>query len=242
MKPILSAILVAMAATVGVTDPQGTPIPNDPFTLRALVRPNSGGHDHDIGRPTGRFVTGADTTVTVQDRTDAAGERQYRYLSSGLGGVDSLFVQGETARDTASATIVLKIADFEELTEGSNYRLIGQTTTHRRNHYGTANTIKKLKMLADSAYADSTWVLEYNDISLMNGGPFDASSRHPWSTPHQTHREGRNVDLRPKSTDGRPLDVEWIRRVVTKLLAGSFLEESRGVNVNSCGNCLSGHT
>jgi hypothetical protein len=120
------------------------------------------------------------------------------------------------------------MGDSEELSDGDHYDLVGQTTIHKKNHFGTKNTLDKLKMLADSAYADSTWVLQYNDIGLVNGGPFDVSSKYPWNSPHQTHREGRNVDMRPKSTDGRPLDVEWVRRVVTKLLAGRFLEESRG--------------
>jgi hypothetical protein len=229
MKPILSAILVATTATVGVTDPQGTPIPNYPFTLRALVRTNSGGHDHDVGRPTGRFVTGADTTVTVQDRTDAAGERQYRYLSSGFGGVDSLFVQGETERDTASATIVLKIADFEELTEGTHYRLIGSfgepgvNSQHRKNHFGTTNLVSRLKALADSVHADSSYVLRFNDMSLQFGGPFDI--RNNWNAPHQTHREGVSVDIDDVDANGKKVEGNYLKKWIQTVAPNATLRD-----------------
>ena len=215
--------------TVKVADSEEKPVSDYDFTMRALVRGASGGHDHSEGRPTGRFVTeDNDTLAELEGKTGADGEAKYKYLCSGIGGVDSICVRGRTPYDTATSLIVIKMGDSEELSDGDHYDLVGQTTIHKKNHFGTKNTLDKLKMLADSAYADSTWVLQYNDIGLVNGGPFDVSSKYPWNSPHQTHREGRNVDMRPKSTDGRPLDVEWVRRVVTKLLAGRFLEESRG--------------
>ncbi|MGH2568836.1 MAG: hypothetical protein ACRDGA_10895, partial [Bacteroidota bacterium] len=88
-------------AVVTVTDLENNPIENYPFTLRALVRPNSGGHDHSSNRPTGRFIKGTDTLTTVNDGAGSDGKRIYTYLSSGIGGVDSLFVKGLTEKDTA---------------------------------------------------------------------------------------------------------------------------------------------
>jgi hypothetical protein len=81
-------------------------------------------------------------------------------------------------------------------------------------------------MLADSAYAYGSWILQYNDISVIYGGPFDYTAN--WNTPHQTHREGRNVDMRPVSTDGRLIRIEWLEKMVTETLKGRILEESPG--------------
>ncbi len=154
------------------------------------------------------------------------GRKTYTYLSSGIGGVDILFVRGTTDKDTASATIDLKITGLEELTDGEHYDLVGETAQHRRNHYGTSNTIQKLRMLADSAFADSSWVLQYNDLSLVNGGSFDSSpSNHPWDTPHQLHREGIHVDMSPNSSGGRRLSADRIRFWVEQRLKGTFEEE-----------------
>ena len=92
----------------------------------ALVRDASGGHDHSEGRPTGRFVTeDNDTLAELEGKTGADGEAKYTYLCSGIGGIDSIFVQGRTPYDTATATILLKMGKFELMTEGEHYDLIG---------------------------------------------------------------------------------------------------------------------
>jgi hypothetical protein len=181
-------------------------------------------------------VKGTDTTATVQDKTDAAGERQYKYLSSGFGGVDSLFVQGETARDTASATIMLKIADFEELTGGAHYRLIGSfgepgvSSQHRKNHFGTTNLVSRLKALADSVHADSSYVLRFNDMSLQFGGPFDI--RNNWNAPHQTHREGVSVDIDDVDGRGRTITVKYLQeKIENPPFKGKFLNEKNHYHI-----------
>ena len=96
--------------------------------------------------------------------------------------------------------------DFELLKDGEHYNLVGKTTTHPVNHYSTKGTIEKLKKLADLANADSSYILQYNDISLKYGGPFDISKTYLWNTPHNTHREGTNVDMRPWSADAKKKD------------------------------------
>ncbi|MBM3301249.1 MAG: hypothetical protein FJY85_15010, partial [Deltaproteobacteria bacterium] len=95
----------------------------------------------------------------------------------------------------------------------------------------TSKTLSRLRQLADSAYAHSKWVLQYNDISLMYGGPFDVGKTRHWDTPHQTHREGRNVDMRPVSVSDDSIDVEWLEKFITNTLKGSFREEARGIQL-----------
>ncbi len=218
--------------TVKVMDANNKPVKDYSFTISALVVPYSGGHDHDNNRPVGRFVkSNNDTLSSFSDKTDENGMRTYTYLSSGFGGIDSIFVKGQTDKDTASVKILLKRDDFQLMQDGERYDLIGAygepgvISQHRVNHYGKQALINKLIQLADSAYADSSYILQYNDMSLVNGGPFDIKNN--WSTPHNTHREGTNVDIRTWSADenNRALDKKYIKRLVTKKFDGKFLDE-----------------
>ncbi|HUI30328.1 MAG TPA: hypothetical protein VLX91_08925, partial [Candidatus Acidoferrales bacterium] len=212
--------------TVTVTDIENNPVPDYPFTLSAFVRPNSGGHDHNTNRPTGKFVTpNNDTLATFQGSTNGDGKATYAYICSGFGGVDSIFVKGKTARDISTATILLQFPGLQELTEGDHYVLVGRTSTHEINHYGTSTTISRLKELADSAYADSSWVLQYNDMSLINGGPFDYKAN--WNTPHQFHREGKNTDMRITSTDGDLISSQWLRDFFKINKYGTVVDEDK---------------
>jgi hypothetical protein len=187
-------------ATVTVTDADNKPVKDYSFSIKALVRANSGGHEHSEDRPTGRFVTVAkETLVAVQAKTESDGKKEFTYLSSGIGGIDSIFVKGTTDKDTASAVIVLKLGDLEDLTDGNHYDLVGEygetdvTSRHRRNHYGKVDLIKKVKALADTIYADKKYELRINDMSLQLGGPFDIYNN--WDTPHQKHRQGVSADI-----------------------------------------------
>ncbi|MCH8872658.1 hypothetical protein IH824_07785 [candidate division KSB1 bacterium] len=217
--------------TVKVTDEKNNPISNYSFTIQALVRQNSGGHDHSDNRPTGRFITPSGAKKSsFEGKTGDDGSAIFTYLSSGIGGIDSIFVRGKSEKDTANAVIKLKMSDFELLKDGEHYNLVGKTTTHPVNHYSTKGTIEKLKKLADLANADSSYILQYNDISLKYGGPFDISKTYLWNTPHNTHREGTNVDMRPWSADAkkRKLNVDYIEKIVNQKLKGQFEEEFKG--------------
>jgi len=185
--------------TVTVTDNTNNPVPDYPFTLGEFVRPNSGGHDHGDNRPTGKFITPAhDTVASFQGTTNSDGKATCTYICSGFGGVDSIFVRGKTDRDTSSTTILLQFPGLQELTEGDHYELIGAhsqgaTSEHEKNHYGTSKLVSVLKELADTVYSEDEYELRFNDMSLVNGGPFDIWNN--WDTPHQDHREGVSADV-----------------------------------------------
>jgi hypothetical protein len=200
--------------TITVMDANNNPVPDYPFTLSAFVRPNSGGHDHNTNRPTGKFIHNTDTVATFQDKTNSEGKAVYTYICSGFGGVDSIYVKGKADRDTSSTTILLQFSGLEELTEGDHYELYGTKPIHPRNHYGTATLVTKLKALADSVYADSSWVLRYNDMSLVNGGPFDFTES--WNTPHQLHRQGVSVDVSDTDAGGHRINAHRLMDIVTK--------------------------
>jgi hypothetical protein len=223
--------------TVKVTDKQNNPIPNYSFTIQAVVRSESGGHDHTSNRPTGKFISSTgDVLASLQGTTDEYGNVSYTYLSSGIGGIDSIFVRGKTDRDTANARIVLKTGDFQALAEGDHYDLVGAygdsgvNSRHKVNHYGTANLIGKLQALADSVHIDSGIVLRINDMSLINGGPFDISNN--WDSPHQTHREGISADIDDVDANGKTVTNKYLERWVNKpSLSGRLADEGNHFHV-----------
>ena len=218
-----------------MTDNANNPVSDYPSRLSAFVRPQSGGHDHDINRPTGKFITrGSDTLANFRDTTDSKGKLTYTYICSGFGGVDSIFVRGRSDRDTSSATILLRFDGLQELTEGDHYVLIGAygeedvTSEHYKNHYGTINLVSRLQAVADTIYARKGYKLRINDVSLANGGPFDLNN--DWETPHQTHRNGISVDIRNSLTDGTSA-VTLTRRQLVRWLGYSGLEEGADFRV-----------
>ena len=170
-----------------------------------------------------------DTVSLLQQYTDTAGKVQTMYICSGFGGTDVINVRGTLPTDRASASVLVRVKDLVELTQSAHDTLIGRTNQHPSNHFGTKKTIDNLKMLADTAYADSSWTLQYNDISLISGGPFDCDVNHMWDTPHEYHREGRNVDMRPVSVSGDSVNVEWLQTFISKTLKGTLKEENRGI-------------
>jgi hypothetical protein len=182
--------------SVMVSNLDGSPVSNYRLTFQAFGKDTTGGHKHEILRPGGRFVTSLGAIVyLMQQRTDTEGKVQTTYYCSGIGGTDSIYVRGTLPTDTATALVSVRVKDLMELPAGTHYELIGWTARHPKNHFGTKKTITKLQMLADTAYAHSSWILRFNDMSLVNGGPFDCSLSYEWNTPHENHREGVSLDL-----------------------------------------------
>ena len=193
--------------TLSVTDHLGKGIADYPFWIQTGVRDSSGGHDHATGRPTGWLITpDKDTVKLFRGKTDTTGKSIFRYLCSGVGGVDSVYAEGMTKKDTATATLSLTMGKFDSLEIGTHYDLIGQYGTHdvqsphRMNHYGSQALIGMIKALSDTAFNDKKIKLRINDMSLELGGPFDCSPHSLWNTPHQNHREGVSVDIDDQAT------------------------------------------
>ena len=211
--------------TVTVTDGSNTPMADYPVTITAFVRRNSGGHDHNVTRPVGRFILNNDTASVMKCTTDVKGEIKLDYLCSGFGGIDSIYVKGATRKDTATVTIALNVPDFVELTSSDHFVLIGANaggSQHSKNHYGKANLINTLKNIADIAYSEKSYKLRFNDMSLINGGPFDISNN--WNTPHQNHREGVSVDISSTAVAGNGSN----RSIAEKTL-GNWFKTLKGV-------------
>lgn len=187
------------------------PAPPEGCTVILKVEPveNSGGHSHGGNRPKG---TVNPTTITIPGGSLAAVSATYN--SSEVSGEEKIKaeVKGETKSE---ATIKVLVPGFLELGEGDGYALIGQTSSHPQNHYGTENTLYSLLDIAGVYYETEKGTLRINDISLEWGGLFDIKAN--WSTPHKSHRTGKNVDVDDVTAEGKAVTARSLEKVIKKL-------------------------
>ncbi len=211
---------------LSVVSPSGNPAVSYSATITSTARPLSGGHAHTTNRPGGRFITATNDTVSVLNATtDSLGYVSVVYLSSGIGGQDSIAAHGTDPRDTSTFLLSIRDANLSAFPNPipgvSHYTFTGSRTEHPDNHYARQSMRDNLPNLIDSAFAYKGYVLQLNDMSLIWGGPFDcAPSTHPWDTPHQTHREGRNVDLSVRTPGNVRINDSWLRYVCKFFVIG----------------------
>jgi len=93
--------------------------------------------------------------------------------------------------------------------------LIGQTSSHPENHYGTENTLWTLLDLAMGYFETENGTVRINDISLIWGGLFDIKAN--WASPHRSHRIGKNVDVDDISAEGKVITERSLRKVIRDL-------------------------
>lgn len=197
--------------TVLVKDANGTAIPNADVSFEynagALVEAGgSDGHNHEtVERPKGEFKK---STGSV----GPDGLIRFQYTASDAAGLIQGTAQCKTP-DGRSCTpkpfnIKVKVDQLQELSANALYSLIGQNSSHPRNHYGmpTLNTaLVELASLYASAYSTdqtASGKLQYNDMSLPFGGVFDL--KFNWLRPHGEHRNGKSADLRVQAASAVP--------------------------------------
>lgn len=82
-------------------------------------------------------------------------------------------------------------------------------------YYGTPLSLQMIRLVAENYFVYSGRMLSVNDMSLPKGGLFDIKGN--WSTPHKSHREGRDADINrgrvPCSSDTE------LRQAVDRFLA-----------------------
>ncbi len=95
----------------------------------------------------------------------------------------------------------------------------------RANQYGTQTTIDTVVQISRDWFRNQRYQVGIGDISLENGGPMPE---------HDSHRNGRNVDIRPMRLDQANMPVtitsaqydrEATRLLVESLLAHANVEE-----------------
>jgi hypothetical protein len=127
------------------------------------------------------------------------------------------------------STIFIRVPGMLELLAGGDYNLVGQTSSHPANHFGTSDFNAAIVRIANAYVATFPGEkLDYNDMSLKFGGMFDfcavrlASSScpalvpadSPWQLPRKSHRFGIAVDTPIPNTANR-------RRILRQLVLGN---------------------
>lgn len=192
---------------VKVTDVRGDPVPNAEVTLEAEAVQNSGGHQHNSDRPP------VDNTVfnPPTGTTDANGEFRSRYTASAFGGKEIIIAKSEECPgEEGRATLTVKVPGLVELYSGASYYYeLKEPTSSHPSPYWVADDVRLVIALIADLYhynLPNNPNLVITDASLEWGGGFDIGGH--WEdciTPrrlggdghgHQTHREGRDIDVR----------------------------------------------
>jgi hypothetical protein len=166
-----------------------------PLVLVSTPVAFSGGHDHDAGRPDGKFSgTGLTVhTTSATGRTDASGDLFAVFTSTFFGG-DELFYASSTIDASVvsiSTGLVIKTGGFVLLPDATYYIMDGGRALHHgpkckdkaidptcdspdRDHYATPATAKAIAAIAAGWLATHpNQRMEINDMSLPLGGGFD---------------------------------------------------------------------
>jgi len=180
---------------------------NIPVTLYLAEIGGAGGHSNHTGtRPLG-------TLAATQGVTDDTGAFRTTYTSSIFGGQVAIFAQVPALGVGDKGDTVQVGVALTSMGAGPNYILYHNDPYHLGYHYGTATALTNLPLIANDYKAQfypdgnngSTPIpeadkLNFNDMSLVNGGKFEAflGGQPAWgpSVAHQEHRVGINCDVR----------------------------------------------
>jgi hypothetical protein len=175
-----------------INNATGQIIPFCNLNLEWQARAFSGGHNHDGGRPKGKFNP-------PSGNTGSSGVLTTTYTSPEASGIIDVHLTGTLSNGSpvnpSDYTIGVEISDLSSLGASDSYTLVGATQRHGDNHYGTPTFNGALRTLADlyvAAFPGQR--LAYNDMSLPQGGVFDLGGN--WGPSHYEHRLGQNCDMR----------------------------------------------
>jgi hypothetical protein len=149
---------------------------------------DAGGHVSHAGvRPVGTLSRSSGTT-------DQNGQFTATYTAPVFGG--GHMIRATMYGVTKEVGIGVFIDGLSLLGAGDDYDLVGETTTHPINHFGTATAIANLPLIASDYLAmfPGSAKLRLNDMSVSQGGKFEIAG--DWGNgSHAEHRVGRNCDI-----------------------------------------------
>ncbi|MBU1426141.1 MAG: hypothetical protein KKH12_13255 [Gammaproteobacteria bacterium] len=196
-------------------------------TIRADVKANTGGHDHDDdNRPKGSLDSeknaaspcGAanEKQACITGTTNGSGQFIFTFTSSQVSGEHTLTATCDLcAGNQDKAEVKVMVEGLETIPSSSFYTFIGDTDKHSDNHYLTPEAAAILWRIAVSYQMEQRFkladpvtkkrtktplVLHVNDASLKWGGRFDVYGN--WKAPHAEHMRGTVVDLRANGETG----------------------------------------
>jgi hypothetical protein len=166
-------------------------MPNLAVHLSLSAEGSSGGHvSHSGTRPLG-------TLEASQGTTNELGAFQTTYTAPIFGGLVNISGSVGGIPAEQAVQVLVAVENLSELYGSAEYSVIGQTTTHPGNHWGTDLAITNLPLIAHDYLSQfpGADILQYNDMSLVYGGKFDLD--HDWSasSDHAEHRIGINCDV-----------------------------------------------
>lgn len=181
------------AITWYVSGPQGATVTCSLARLNA-----SGGHSHS-GGPVGSVSPQSFTlgkypqNIPVVFRAPDA---------SGRVDLTARFSSGSPSEITVYNNVL--VSGLLALGQSTRLSLVGTTTTHPSNHWGTGAMCGGLAELGRHFHEKFKKPIFVNDMSLEIGGLFDHKAT--FAPPHQLHRDGRHVDLNYSSMNKKERD------------------------------------
>jgi len=158
----------------------------------------TGYHYHTAGQPQGKVNPTGDST----DPTSGCAHTVFS-VPEQIAGQYTVTASGGGLSD--SATIYVHYRDggyyyLDALPPHYSYQLVGGTSSHPINHYGTFNTVYRIQQICIEFYNATGGVRAgVNDMSLPLGGLFDIGPVYGpgqyWQSPHSEHRKGLNADM-----------------------------------------------
>lgn len=193
--PITAEGVLVAAAEANSVQPGGTVTwylngpPGTSFSTR-LSFDGGGGHSHGAG---------SSDPVAAGTISPASGTLQGPYPQN----LRQTFRAGETCGQVRDTTvignqtfvnpIVVAIGGLQALTASTGVVLVGSTSSHPSNHWGTPGLCNAIRQLGAAFHQQFNGPIYVNDMSLVTGGLLDINGN--FRTPHITHRDGRHVDM-----------------------------------------------
>jgi len=169
---------------------------------------DTGGHNHNNGRPKGKLVdthgiavstiSTVDGGATLSGVTDSGGIFWFTFGAEEASGKHTITTTcGGCINNPQTATVNVAITGLMRLDDDrictTYFDLRGGLTPHPDNHYFTGAAMTQVVKLAIAFNKKYGELLKVNDSSLIKGGLYDIDQ--DWDTSHKGHRKGIVVDI-----------------------------------------------
>lgn len=155
---------------------------------------NSGGHIHPNTNDNGPKGSLSPSTLTLKDKYP----QNYPVLYTAPKISGSVKIISRFSDGTFNVNFNdVRVPGIVAFSGGNGIILTGATDKHPQNHYGLPALNDRIRRLASKFKSEFGKNIIVNDMSLESGGVFDISGQ--WRPPHQTHQDGRRVDIHSQS-------------------------------------------